>query len=80
METFKRICIKDLEIEDANLSKFVIKRGKEYITSGAVNGRVTVFTQFWVNVSVEHFAGAEEFTKEDKRCPTCSQIVGDDEN
>jgi hypothetical protein len=72
MQTFKRICIKDFEIrEDGKV--FLIKRGEEYITSavneapsivcdGAVGGHVVVFSNYWVRVPIEYFAGEIQFT------------------
>lgn len=65
MITFKRICIKDLTIEADNAT-VEFKRGKEYITSEEIGHRVTIFTTYWVSLSIdmvdEHFAGAVLFT------------------
>lgn len=63
MKTFNRICIKDLKIEAEDGGVFEIKRGKEYITSEeGKNKKVVVFSNYWVPVSIKHFAGAEKFT------------------
>ena len=59
--TYKRICIKDLEIVDGDRS-MTIKRGKEYITTDEVDGKVRVLSQYWVWVDVSIFAGEELFT------------------
>ena len=72
MKTFKRICIKNLKIiEDGKV--FELKRGKEYMTSaegeGASiqepkpkHGHVVVFSNYWVSVPTEYFAGEIKFT------------------
>lgn len=58
MKTFSRVCITDHTITDDNSTSFTIKRGKEYITSPEKDGTVMVFSQYWVRVSVNIFAGA----------------------
>jgi hypothetical protein len=63
MQTFNRICIKDYELEAKNGERLILKRGKEYTTSPEVDGEVTVFTNFWVKIPADVFAGAIEFTK-----------------
>ncbi len=62
MQTFKRICIRDFELKAKNGDCLTLKRGKEYITSPEVDGEVTVFSNFWVKVPADIFAGAVEFT------------------
>lgn len=73
MRTFKRICLRDYEIEDGDL-KFKLNRGQEYITSAIgnapaileiepKNGSVVVMDKYWVSVPVEIFGGELEFTK-----------------
>ena len=73
MQTFNRICIEDLTIRDNTGQCFEIKRGKEYLTSAEEDGKVTVFTNFWVKVPITHFAGEKEFTKATEFCPTCNK-------
>ncbi|MHA1523226.1 MAG: hypothetical protein ACTSY1_02325 [Alphaproteobacteria bacterium] len=62
MQTYNRICIKDWEITAKNGDHFKVERGQEYLTSPALDGKVTVFSTFWVPVPVLVFAGAVEFT------------------
>ena len=63
-QTFKRICLMDYPIQDANGTTFTLRRAKEYITSPVrEDGTVLVFSQYWVRVPVTLFAGEQEFTK-----------------
>lgn len=73
MRTYKRICIKDYEIQDDEGNIFNLERGKEYITSAVgdapsivlperKSGQVVVFSNYWVSVPVEYFAGEIIFT------------------
>lgn len=62
MKTYKRICIKDWSIDAENGDHFEVKRGKEYLTAEEKYGHVVVFSNFWVAVPVECFAGEEIFT------------------
>lgn len=63
MKTFKRICINDINYRHHGYS-YRIRRGKEYITTPAKRGLITVFTQFWVSdVPVKNFAGRGVFTR-----------------
>ena len=64
METYKRICIKDFTLEDSEGSVLDLKRGQEYLTSREEKGKVIVFTNYWVRVPVDIFAGEKIFTKE----------------
>jgi len=75
MKTFKRICIKDYSVTDYFGNTFKIERGKEYLTS-AVNespsigphpkeNHVVVFSNFWVHVPLDYFAGEIQFTFSD---------------
>ena len=55
MKTFERVCIKDYES--------YLEFGKKYITSAERDGRVTVFTNYWIpDVPVDVFAGEVVFT------------------
>jgi len=64
MQTFNRVCIKDHEVKDSRGSLFCVNRGKEYITSAVdENKTVMVFSNYWVRVPVDIFAGEIEFTK-----------------
>ena len=63
MQTFNRICIKDHIIEAQNGDRLELKRGKEYTTSPEKDGKVIVFSRFWVPVPTDIFAGEIEFTK-----------------
>jgi len=61
--TYKRICIKDWEITAENGDYFKVKRGEEYTTSKVdENNKVLVFSNFWVRVPVENFAGEILYT------------------
>ena len=62
MKTFKRICIKDWNVTADNGDFFKVERGKEYITSDVDEGKVVVFSNFWVPVPVDVFAGEIKFT------------------
>ncbi len=62
MTTFNRICIKDYEVTAENGDHFEVKRGQEYLTSPEKDSKVTVFSNFWVKVPVNVFAGEEKFT------------------
>ena len=56
MRTFERVCIKDY--------KRYFKRGQIYLTSKENDGRVTVFTNYWIpDVPVDIFAGEVVFTE-----------------
>ena len=58
MKTFKRICIKDINIEDCQL-----KKGEEYITTDIKNKNVIVFTSpSWLRVPASTFNNGEVFT------------------
>ena len=62
MKTYKRICIKNHSIIGNN-GTFEIRRGKEYITSPKnKKNMVTVYTNFWADVPISCFAGAQKFT------------------
>jgi len=63
MITYKRICIKDFEITAKNGDHFKCNRGNEYTTSQDRGGFVTVMSNFWVDVPIDHFAGEIIFTK-----------------
>ena len=63
MKTYKRICVKTWNIEAQNGDYFKVERGKEYTTSEEKDGHVVVFSNFWVPVPVECFAGEQVFTK-----------------
>jgi hypothetical protein len=62
MKTFKRVCVEDYTIVDDAGTSFTLKRAKEYLTSDEKDGKVTVFSTYWVRVPVRIFAGAESFT------------------
>ena len=62
METFNRICIKDYQRIDNIGQVFNLKSGKEYLTSKDEDGKVMVFSQYWVKVPVELFVGEIKFT------------------
>ena len=64
MKTYKRICIEDWEITAQDGDHFKVERGKEYLTSKVTDeGKVVVFSNFWVPVPVENFAGEKIFTE-----------------
>ena len=61
--TFKRVCIRDYTIRDDDGETFTIKRAKEYTTSPErPDGTVRVYSQYWVDVPADIFAGAVQFT------------------
>lgn len=70
MKTFKRICIKDFTVTDRHGKSFTVNRGKEYRTSEVNNApaigpepvkdHVIVFSNYWVPIPVEVFAGEIE--------------------
>lgn len=72
MKTYKRICIKDYEVYDKIGNHFKAERGKEYITSDindapaigpeSKEDSVIVFSNYWVPVPIEIFAGEIKFT------------------
>lgn len=64
METYKRICINDLFINNEGKT-FILEKGKEYITSSIKNDRVTVYDKYWVtNIPIQFFKGEDEFTND----------------
>lgn len=63
VKTYKRVCVKTWNIEAQNGDYFEVERGKEYTTSEEKDGHVVVFSNFWVPVPVECFAGEQVFTK-----------------
>ena len=62
METYNRICIEDYVVKAENGDILELYRGKEYLTSIERDGKVTVFSSYWVKVPAEIFAGAQRFT------------------
>lgn len=58
MKTFKRVCLEDYTIVDAEGTTFTVERAKEYTTSAEKDGTVVVFSRYWVTVPVRIFAGA----------------------
>lgn len=62
MITYKRICIEDFEIIDQENTRFKLNRGKEYITSEEINGKVHVFSRYWIWTPSNIFAGEIKFT------------------
>ena len=64
MRSYKRICIKDWEVTAKNGDHFEVKRGEEYTTGRIIgDNEVVVFSNFWVRVPVDHFAGEILLTK-----------------
>ncbi len=57
MKTFRRVCIEDYTITDQEGTSFTLKRAKEYTTGAEQDGKVRVFSRFWVVVPVAIFAG-----------------------
>jgi hypothetical protein len=62
METYNRICIEDYTVKAENGDILELSRGEEYLTSTERDGKVTVFSSYWVKVPAEIFAGAKLFT------------------
>lgn len=62
MKTFYRLCIETRTVADGDRT-FTVERGREYITSDEKDGKVTVFSTYWVQMPVSLFHGAEVFTK-----------------
>ena len=62
MKTFNRKCIKSYKVKAENGDSFSIKKGREYLTSDVRDGKVCVFTNFWVWVPLQLFKGAQQFT------------------
>lgn len=70
MQTFNRICIKDFTVTDEAETSFTVKRGKEYRTSAVnsapaigpepVKDHVIVFSNYWVPIPIDVFAGEVE--------------------
>jgi len=68
MKTFERVCITDYRIPTGNNESgasqyFRLLKDKTYLTSAVSNGKVVVFSTYWVTVPIEIFAGEKEFTK-----------------
>jgi len=62
MITYKRICVEDYLLEDAEGKQFKLDRGKEYLTGKEEDGKVMVFGQYWVSVPSTYFGGERRFT------------------
>ena len=63
MTTYQSICIKDFVVEAQNGDRLELSRGREYITSPVQkNNKVVVFSNFWVSVPADIFAGSQLFT------------------
>ena len=62
MTTFKRICLEDYTVIDAEGTAFTLHRAEEYTTSAERDGTVMVFSQYWVRVPLRIFAGEVKFT------------------
>ena len=76
MQTFKRVCVENYEIEDPDTHEtFTVQRAKEYTTSAErPDGSLTVFSRYWVSVPARIFAGEIQLTPPSKpKCPTCGQ-------
>lgn len=65
MQVVRRICLEDLIISNINTEESIqLKRGREYLTTLAVNNKVTVFTNYWIkDIDVKYFAG-EKYLKD----------------
>ena len=60
MKVIMRICIKDWGVTAKNGDHFKVERGKEYTTSqNRGDGTCQVFSNYWVPVPIEHFAGEQ---------------------
>jgi hypothetical protein len=66
MKTYIRICNKDFAQRDSEGTLFELKRGKEYVTSEEEDGKVIVFSNFWVEVPVDLFDKRPEVKMEEK--------------
>lgn len=62
MTTYRRICIEDYTIRDSVGNEMTLHRGKEYLTSDVKDGKVCVFSTYWVWIPVDLFAGEIKFT------------------
>ena len=59
MKVVKRICIQDWHVKAENGDRQDCKRGKEYTTSPLLDdGKVIVFSGFWVRAPADIFSGA----------------------
>jgi len=63
MQTFERICTKNVDIKDDAGNCLELKKGKKYIVSAEKDGEVTVFSKYWVDVPAKLFSKGKEFTK-----------------
>ena len=65
MQTFKRICLHDVEIVAKSGQRQRLYRGEEYITSTVrEDDTVIVFTSpYWAPAPVDWFCGPQKFTK-----------------
>jgi hypothetical protein len=59
VKVYSRTCVKDAFIEATNGDRQVLKRGQKYTTDREINGRVMVFSTYWVNFPVELFDETE---------------------
>lgn len=63
MQTIKRICLEDLTIKDRKGNSVTLNKGEEYITSPEIEGKVMVFTTYWVWVEKSFLSKGEVFTE-----------------
>jgi len=77
MQTFERICVKDVEFKDSVGNCLKLKKDKKYLTSKEENGMVMVFGRFWGSVPVDLFDNENkiEFTEESKSQKVCKNCV-----
>lgn len=61
MTTYHRTCKQEYKLEASN-GVLHLETGKEYITSRSKNGKVMVFTNFWVWVPTILFGKPKRFT------------------
>lgn len=66
MKIFYRDCIKDFVLEAQNGDKLELVKDQEYVTSSIKDGKVTVFTRYWVKVPADIFNGEREEPRKEK--------------
>jgi hypothetical protein len=59
MDVFRGICLRDHEVRATNGDCLSLVRGKEYTISAEKDGKVVVFSSFWVPVPADLFGGVE---------------------
>lgn len=64
MKVYYRECLDDYKIKAENGDILYLNKGQEYVTSSVEDGKITVFTKYWVEVPFHLFGEGKEKPRE----------------